>query len=202
MKKLLSLLVLALACLSCGGSDYMHALQTPQAIAAEANMATVVFIRPSSYGGSSYPVLDHNGRLLGEAMGDTYFVAKMPPGQYMFIVWSEGTPAMKATVEAGKIYYVEVGVTIGMWSARARLFAVGPQRKQWPELPEWLAESVMTAPIAGAAQAFARNEGEDVPEILQKGNQNFSEYDAEEMHERTLMPTDGLDAPVMPAIVN
>lgn len=198
MKRLLSVLVLALACVSCGGSDYMHELQTPQAVAAEANMATVVFIRPSGYGGGSYPILDHTGKLLGEAMGETYFVAKMPPGQYMFIAWSEGTPAMRATVEAGKIYYVEVGMTIGAWSARARLFAVGPNRKQWAELPEWLAESVMTAPNPGAIQAFAQNEGGDVPEILQKGNENFAEYDPEEVAERSLLPADGVDVPVAP----
>ena len=52
----------------------------------------------------------------------------MPPGQYQFVSWGEGTPALEAQVEAGRVYYVEVGTVIGAWTARARLFGVGPRR--------------------------------------------------------------------------
>lgn len=199
MKSILAALVfmLSLATLGCGvSSKYMTKLEVPQAVAVDPATATVVFIRPSSYGGGAkHVILDSKGRFLGECWGETYFVVKVPAGEHMFISWGEGTPALKATVEAGKVYYVEVGVTMGAWSARARLFAMGPQRENWAELPEWLQNSTMLAPNEAAGQAYVQGD-EDTAEVIQKGVKNYAEYDAEAIQKRTLLAADGVPAPV------
>jgi hypothetical protein len=190
--------VLAVVLVACGASSkYMTELKVPQAIQVVPDQATVVFIRPSSYAKpKKHLIVDHTGRFLGEGWGSTYFAVTMPPGEYTFISHSEGTPALKATVEAGKIYYVEVGMVIGAWSPRARLFAIGPQREQWAELPQWLAESDMLAPSPTGAQLFMQKEGEDIGEVIQKGLANYAEYDPEDRQKRTLLPTDGVPTPV------
>lgn len=198
MTGVLMLLVAVLA-IGCGGLKYMDEAKGPHSLAADAQMSTVVFIRPSGYAGrQTYAILDQSGRLLGEVNGNSYFIAKMPPGEYMFISWGEGTPALKATVEPGKIYYVEVGVTIGAWAARGRLFAIGPRRKQWSELPEWLGDSNLLLPKPNALELFSADRGEDVSEVVQKGIDNYGEYDAEAKDLRTLLPSDGVDVPVSP----
>lgn len=187
----------ALASLTGCGSGYMMEAQAPQTVAANASAATVVFIRPSSYGGREFPILDEHGRFLGATPGDSWFVTSVPAGEHMFIAWSEGTPTLKATLEPGKIYYVEVGVTMGAWSARARLFAVGPQRPQWAELPKWLSDTKPVVAAPDAMQRFQADLGDEVSTVVQKGVQNYAEYDAEAKGLRTLQPADGVPVAVI-----
>ncbi len=186
--------LLGLATVGCTvSSPYMEVLAAPQAIAADAGTATVVFLRPTGYAGRlKHMILDHKGRFLGECWGETYFSVKMPPGQYTFVSWSEGTPALQATLDAGKVYYVEVGVTIGAWTARARLFGLGPQREGWAEVPEWLANSTMLVPNEAAGQAHFAATQDRVNEVIQKGLANWAEYDAEARGKRSLAPADGV----------
>lgn len=201
-RKTLTLLTLILTFLAsgCGGLKYMDEVKAPQAVRTNPAQATVVFIRPSGYGGgTSFDIMDQSGRFLGEVNGESYFVSQMPPGQYTFIAWSEGTPAMKATVEAGKIYYVEVGVTIGMWGGHARLFAIGPQREQWAKLPEWLHDSTELLPKANASSSFKGDRGSDEQEVIQKGIDNYAGYEGDEKQKRTLLPSDGVSTPVQPS---
>jgi hypothetical protein len=174
-------------------SPYMEVLAAPQAIAADAGTATVVFLRPTGYAGRlKHMILDQKGRFLGECWGETYFSVKMPPGQYTFISWSEGTPALQATLDAGKVYYVEVGVTIGAWAARARLFGLGPQRESWAEVPGWMASSTMLVPNEAAGQAHLGSIQDRVNEVIQKGFANWAEYDAEARAKRSLSQADGV----------
>jgi hypothetical protein len=194
--KIIVIVAMAVATSACGGGGYMAPLQAPTAITADPAAATIIFIRPSGYGGGRYAILDQQGKFLGELAGETYFAVKVPPGEHMFVSWGEGTPALKANVEAAKIYYVEMGMTIGAWSARARLFGVGPQRKNWAELREWLAESKMVTIAPGGDQKFMQDKGGESQEVLQKGMANWAEYDAEAKGLRSLTPADGLDAPL------
>jgi hypothetical protein len=141
-------------------------------------------------------IVDEKGRFLGETWGATYFVAKVAPGEHTFISWCEGTPALKATLEAGKVYYVEIGVTIGAWSARGRLFADGPARQQWGELPSWLHDTTMLVPNEAAGQQYLQSRQSDLAAVLNKGTANYAGYDGEEKAKRTLTPADGVPAPI------
>jgi hypothetical protein len=88
-----------------------------------------------------------------------------------------------------------LGITVGAWCPRARLFAIGPHRKQWSELPSWLAESKMVALSATGEQAFMQEKGSEIPEVVEKGLTNYAGYDAEAKQLRTLTPADGVAAP-------
>lgn len=63
------------------------------------------------------------------------------------------------------------------------------------ELPEWLQNSTMLAPNEAAGQAYVQGR-EDTAEVIQKGVQNYAEYDAEAIQKRTLLAADGVPAPV------
>lgn len=181
-------------------SPYMIKLETPQPVATDPAMATVVFIRPSSYGGRIKTIiLDEKGRFLGESWGKTYFAVRVPPGEHTFISWTEGTPAMKATLDPGKTYYVEVGIVPGAWTARARLFAMGPRRASWSKLTDWLADCTMLIPNEAAGQALFQEKSERVREVIGKGLGSYVEYeteakngDATAIEQRTLVPADGV----------
>jgi hypothetical protein len=197
-------LVLALAVLFAGGctieSMYM-AKAVPRAVAANPGVATVVFVRPSNYAGRLRTVImDQSGRFLGECWGKTYFAVTMPPGHYQFISWGEGTPVLDATVDAGRVYYVEVGTVIGAWTARARLFGVGPHRQQWPELAGWLGKSTMLIPDEPSGQAYLTGRGAEVQNVIEKSRSSWADYDAEDRVKRSIGPDDGIAAPIEPRI--
>jgi hypothetical protein len=199
----LRVLFFALLALVAGGctveSRYMAKVESPHAVGPNSATATVVFVRPSNYAGRLRTVImDQSGRFLGECWGKTYFAVTMPPGHYQFISWGEGTPALDATVEAGRVYYVEVGTVIGAWTARARLFGVGPGRKAWPELASWLGKSTMLIPDEAAGQTYLRERGPDVQNVIEKARGSWDEYDAEDRAKRSIGPADGVPGLVQP----
>ncbi len=193
---LLALCVVLSAALVTGctaSSDYMREVAHPQPPSADTQAVTVVFIRPSSFARSiATTILDGRGRFLGDALPSAYFVVQMPPGEHLFISWAENTAALKANLAPGLVYYVEVAPTIGAFSARVHLRALKPGSENWEELPEWLEESTRYEPDEASGQAYLQSRQEDVTERIRRGNEILTEYDAEEMAERTLNPGDGL----------
>ena len=174
-------------------SDYMREVAHPQPPTGNPQAATVVFIRPSSFASSlATTILDGRGRFLGDALPSSYFVVQIPPGEHLFISWAENTASLKASLAPGLVYYVEVAPTIGAFSARVHLRAIKPSTENWAELPEWLQESTRYEPDEAAGQAYLQSRQEDVTERIRRGNEILTEYDTEEMAERTLAPGDGL----------
>lgn len=197
------MLICALGCSALGcaiSSSYMTQLVEPQQIQADPESATVVFVRPSGYAGRNKSIiLDQEGRFIGECWGQTYFAARITPGEHMFFAWSEGTPTLMATVEAGKIYYVEVAMTLGAWGSRARLFAIGPERSTWVDLPTWLGKSTMLTLNEAAGQTLTLNRRKRILKIIQKGKNNYFKYAPAEKKRRTLRLDDGVDEPMFRA---
>lgn len=192
----LALLLVLLAGGGCGYSSYMTTLEVPEPITTDAEHATVVFVRPSG-GLRSYPVMDHVGRFVAELEPESYVAVQLPPGDYTFIAWSEATPALKASIDAGRVYYVWMDVIPGAWSPHARLFAVGRGRNSWRSLRSWLERCDRIEPLPGAAEQFAYERArQEIDEVVAKGLRNFREYDDEERRNRTLVFRDGVPEPV------
>ncbi|WP_394835405.1 DUF2846 domain-containing protein [Pendulispora rubella] len=188
--KLFLLLAMVLFVGCSAHSDYMQAGTPPAPPTAEA--ATVVFIRPSGYaGGQLMTVLDANGRFLGDSLPKSYFSVKVPPGEHVFVVWGENTGALRANVVGGKTYYVEVSTKLGMMSARVHLLALTPRHENWKELPEWLKESKPLSPNEAAGQAYLAKRQEAAQERIRRAREILTEYDANELAARTILPQDG-----------
>jgi len=195
-----SALPAALLTLAAGGSagcaassEYMVKMKGARTgIERSPDAATVVFVRPSSYAAAlGCTVLDGNGRYLGDALPSSYFAVKVRPGSHVFIAWAENTAALRATVEAGKIYFVEVSSKMGMFTARMHLLAIAPGTDSWKKVDEWLAESEAYAPDEPRGQAYLKKRAADTGERIDRANKILSEYSPSELAERTLTPTDG-----------
>lgn len=161
-----------------------------------------MFIRPSSYAGMlATTIIDERGRFLGDALPNGCFAVQVPAGEHLFISWAENTAAVRATLAPGKTYFVEVSPRVGLMSARVQLFAQTPRNKNWLEVPRWLAECQRTQPDEQAGQAYLASRGQDVQERVQRGPHAMTEYSAEELAERTILPEDGLDAAALTAML-
>jgi hypothetical protein len=173
-------------------SDYMHEQIPPQALVAAPDKATVVFIRPSGYGGRMKTVImDGHGQFLGEDWGETYFSVQMPPGDHVFLAWAENTSAVHAQLAPGKTYYVEVAPKMGAFSARIQLVALTPHSENWGKLKEWMTDSKQILPDTSAGQAYLQGRQEDVQERLKRGGEIWGEYKPDELADRTIKAEDG-----------
>lgn len=181
---------LALAALGCTGtSPYMAPASHTTPTAAE-DSATVVFVRPSEFGGADrVTIIDGKGRFLGETMPASHFATKVPAGEHLFISWGENTSAVKATLAAGKVYYVQVTAPNGPRTPFVYLEAATVRSPAYGLVDGWLAKTQPLAPDEARGQANLDAGG--VARAIAKGNRVVAEYDVNELSTHTLTPEDG-----------
>ena len=185
---------LALTTAGCfsASSDYMRPVASPQSVKPVADQATVVFVRPSGFGGAlKQTILDGKGQFLGDSLPSSRFAVKMPPGEHTFIVWAENTNAVKANLAAGKVYFVEVSLSMGALSARADLIPVKPGSEAWNDLDEWLADTEVFEPDTAGGQAYLSERKEDVDERIKRAQEHLAKYEGEDLALHTMAPGDG-----------
>lgn len=183
----------ALTFAGCAGSGaYMTEVKSPQAIAAPVDSAVVVFVRPTSVPtGIRTTILDNTGKFLGEVAPKSHFAAYVAPGDHVFLAWAENTAAIRASVVAGKRYYVRLAPRMGAFSARMQLFAVTPKSVEWGKLKGWLADTKQLAPNQPAGQEYLASRQDDVQKRIARANEILKEYTPKELAERTIQPEDG-----------
>jgi hypothetical protein len=185
--------VAATSSLGCAAtSDFMREAASATPPPAPPGAATVVFVRPSGYAaGIKTTILDEHGAFLGDSLPASQFSVAVPAGRHLFVSWAENTGALQADLAPGRTYYVEVAPRIGALSARVHLLAITPRSKSWEKLPEWLQESRPYTPDPRGGQAYLASRADDVRERLRRAGEAIRKYDAEELAQRTLSPTDG-----------
>jgi hypothetical protein len=188
-------MLLALSGSSCAyHSEYMTEGSSPEQWRPSPGQSLVVFIRPSGYAaGFGATILDDKGQFLGDATAEARFAAPMPPGRHVFIIWSENTDALVADLAPNKVYYVEVGSTIGAFSPRFYLYAIKSGIKNFPKRDEWMSSTRPLSPNRALGQAHLDGRSADVAERIKRGFAHIAEYqrDAKDLNEHTLSPQDG-----------
>ena len=84
--------------------------------------ATLVIIRESWVGGAIVFWNYLDGKLIGETMGQNYFVTPVTPGSHYVVVATENTCVAHFDFKSGKTYFLGEGVTMGVWRARTSGF--------------------------------------------------------------------------------
>ena len=97
----------------------------------EPNTATVVFLRPSSFGGAiQSSVYDVTGgsqastHFGGIVSSKTQVTMHLQPGAHRLMVIAENADFLETTLVAGKTYYVLVMPRMGVWKARFSLIPI------------------------------------------------------------------------------
>lgn len=185
--------LMSLALAGCSAtSPYMQESTTPIVLAPRAGAATVVFVRPSSFGAAlRATILDGRGRFLGDSLPHSYFAITVPPGEHLFIGCAENTAALRATLAPGRTYYIEVSPRIGSVSPRVELLAVTPKSETYRDLGAWLAESTPLVADERAGQAYWAGRTEETTERVRLAGEAIGAYEEDDLAERTIVPDDG-----------
>ena len=109
---------LALACLvavvmtGCAGVQRHKSKPMP---APEPGKGLVYFFRPSSFiGGGVQIKISDAGKTIGALQSGTYFFYQTEPGTHQFGASTEAENTLTVNVEAGKTYYVEGSIGMGV----------------------------------------------------------------------------------------
>lgn len=85
------------------------------------DMALVYFVRPSSLGSAIKMGVTCDGTLIGSTHGKRYIFATVKPGKREFVSTAENKDDLVLVLEAGKTYFIEQQVKMGIIAARNRL---------------------------------------------------------------------------------
>ncbi|MCK5809351.1 DUF2846 domain-containing protein [bacterium] len=124
MKRITFFIIMAVSLLlvSCGTLHMAESTQKP-VLKASADKALLVVSRTTSYGGSM--IIDNfvDQKFIGQTQSKSYFVAQIDPGVHYIISRAENRGCAKVNFEAGKTYFLNNIVMMGMWGARTKFMA-------------------------------------------------------------------------------
>ncbi len=83
--------------------------------------ALIYVLRPTIMGNKVQSKFAVDGVWKGANRGRNYFFVMVEPGERYFCSESENQDYLKLTVEAGKTYYLQQKVEMGLWKARTNL---------------------------------------------------------------------------------
>lgn len=89
-----------------------------------ADKALVFVIRPTMWGNKIQTKLAVDGQWMGVNRGDNYFFFTLEPGEHHFCSDAENRSIVSLKVEAGKTYYLQQKIKVGLWKARNKLVAL------------------------------------------------------------------------------
>jgi hypothetical protein len=95
---------------------------------APADKALIYVIRSAMIGYKIDSKLAVNGKWMGVNRGKTYFFFTLEPGEHYFCSESENQDYLALKVEAGKTYYLQQQVEMGMWKARTNLVVLNEEQ--------------------------------------------------------------------------
>jgi hypothetical protein len=117
MKKGVLLLASLLVLGGCATSHMLKPEQPPELVA-KPDAATVVIIRDTFFGGAIVIWNYLDGKMIGETMGNSYFITTVPAGPHYLVAATENTGVAHFDFKPGKTYYLRQGIAMGMWRAR------------------------------------------------------------------------------------
>ena len=121
---LLLLLLMPVFLVACGGPKHMITMDVKHIIAPKPDKAVLVIARTTSmaFGVTIENYLDN--KLIGQTKGKSYFITDVQPGQHYVMGHAENWATARIKCEAGKIYFLNQDIRMGVWMARTGFTAL------------------------------------------------------------------------------
>lgn len=175
----LLLLTIVLAMLSGCASSMM--IRSETVLVPGPDYAVVNFLRPSNLGGAIKFGLWDKENLVGILTPKNYIQYKASPGEHIFMARAENWSVIKATVEAGKTYYILAAPRMGAWKARVSMEVLRPDDVR---LSKWMSGLKPVTVDPAQREAYVNERVDDVRRAVQNVQDGKAEFDV-------MKPTDG-----------
>lgn len=154
-----------------------------------AGAARVIFV--GRCGGSRMTVIDETSHFLGQCAGDTWWAVDLAPGEHDFIIWSENTELVHASLAPDRTYYIVLQQRMGAWRARVEAEAFTPRHPDWGHLDEWVVEDHRRDVDLDGGDAEIHREAGSAESRVAAGRDQWSQWNEEDRARRTLRAEDG-----------
>ncbi|MBN1757757.1 MAG: DUF2846 domain-containing protein [Chitinispirillaceae bacterium] len=126
--------VLGLMVASCG-LWVMTSQDTKPSPKSNSDKAVLVIMRTTSYGAGATISNYLDGKIIGQTKGKSYFFTEVTPGKHSLVCRNENMRPHEINFEAGKVYYLQQAIYMGMMAARTEYDTLNPQifEEQKPE---------------------------------------------------------------------
>ncbi len=125
---ILSVLGTLLVLAACGGgAKHMTLMETKPRIAVKKDKAVLVIARTTSFGGGV--AIDNflDGKMIGQTRGKSFFVTDVTPGSHYVMAHAENWAAARINFAAGRVYFLNQMITVGVWMARTGFSPMTPK---------------------------------------------------------------------------
>ena len=188
LSSLLWLLAITVASSGCISSSLMKpAVGDAASYTPKGNEATIIFMRPSVFGGAiQSTVVDAtaaNIKLVGIVSARTKVAYKTSPGEHLFMVVGEAADFLKADLAAGKTYYALVTPRMGVWKARFSLKAIHKDQLGTEDFKDW-DSSTKLVENTPKSHAWA---AENMTDIQEKKAEYLSKWNSKPLADRPVL---------------
>ncbi len=192
MQRLLLICSIVWSAAACGGGAQGMRAESAPVYAPQSGAATVVFARPSNFGGAiNFVAVDQNRKFVAAMKGKAHTVTMLPPGAYTFYIIAENTDAIRANLEAGRTYVIEARVRMGFWKAQVTAESVRRNTPRFAEAPGWIKGTRALVPDGSNGQQWVDAHGDNIGKRITQIDAAWNQKDAVWQGQHTLAAEDG-----------
>jgi hypothetical protein len=167
--------------------EFVQEIPADVDIRPEPDVATLVFVRSTSDLSGFWPaIVDENGAFLGVSLASSLFTATVRPGHHIFAACGADGAALRAYLEPGRRYAIEVIATGTVFSKDLDLIPIRPATEVWTKGAEWRSLKRIVADERRGQEDL----GDEAGECVQKARAKLSGYDASSLARHTIGPLD------------
>jgi hypothetical protein len=193
MRTIIALLSLLLV--SCtASSDYMKPAEAPRVLVAPPDAALVVFARYDDGAIiNNITLFTDSSRFLGDVPPDSWFVATLAPGDYIFLGRGKNPSPLVASLAPGRVYFVEVALELHNWNDGSKngtrylkLYPRAPQAPEWSRMLKAFKEAQFNQADLASGQAKIDAKREGFAKLIDEARVDLEDDDGETRRARTL----------------
>ena len=161
MKRLALLLPLLASC----GTPWRVVNESPSEPPGTDEVRVIVYRDSFRNATKPYAFLDDE-EILGFCLPGSWFEVRVAPGDHFFVLHGVSSAGVRATLEAGKTYFLRADSIPRFLHLELRLTPIVPGMREFDEIDLTLAGLDRVDPIDALLAEFAENHAEDIEEAL------------------------------------
>jgi len=161
MKRILLLLPLLASC----GKEWMVVTEAPADPPGTGESRVIVYRDSFRNATKPYVFLDDE-EPLGFSLVGTWFEVRCKPGNHFFVLHGVSADGVRATLEAGRTYFLRVDSVPELLHLQLRLTPIVPGMKEFEQIDAILAGLERVEPVDTRLAEFAEHHAEDLEESI------------------------------------
>jgi len=161
MKRILLLLPLLASC----GKEWMIVTETPADPPGTDEARVIVYRESFRNATKPYAFLDDE-EILAFSLPGTWFEIRCTPGEHFFVLHGVSADAVRATLEAGRTYFLRVDSVPELLHLRLLLTPIVPGMKEFGEIDRTLNGLERVEPVVGLLAEYAEVHADDLEEAI------------------------------------